>query len=326
MRMNHPTLASLVIRSGDVESTQPPRSGGRYPSMTREKPYLSLVREVTVHRTTSTRAASRERDIADLRALLEEDEVEVRARYDAGRLVVKLTRYRRHGSSALGILAGAVGCGEATLHRCVLLAETWTPRAFDKLVKGTNGAGRPLGFSQLVFLAGIRSRSERTVWCEQARRNGWSVRELKRRWRGREGDAAEPPRFTREVDAFHRGLAACREALAALLDDAEAGTPEAIDDLACALVTLRNVCRELRARLLRLECAGLRGLGLGAEGAGAIELARNPPTAGVGENGVDFLITRVSQVRVHVNDSDHRADERNERNTGIPLIRGSNGP
>jgi hypothetical protein len=85
----------------------------------------------------------------------------------------------RYGKGAVEQLARALGCSAALLYGYAKLMEAWPDgRAYEALVKRTNGNGIPLTVSHLITLSRVNRASTREDLLTRAFEESWTVRQL----------------------------------------------------------------------------------------------------------------------------------------------------
>jgi hypothetical protein len=173
---------------------------------------------------------------------------EVAARYRAGRIVREIkSDENKYGSSAVVLLATALGRSASSLYRYARVAECWDAVAIDGLMRRRSATGEPLSWSHLIFLARVEDAERRAALVERAVAEALSVREIGRLvGAGTDEDDAPPADDDRDAPAS--------KALRRVVTQAESvrAQAEAWNRVIASAASTRDFCPEDLALVERL--------------------------------------------------------------------------
>jgi len=93
-------------------------------------------------------------------------------------------RGSKYGDRAVAKLAQALGWPKSNVYEYANVAKSWqNKQAFDAFVAQDDKYGKPLSWSHIVLLASVAKTERRDKLAEEARTQGWNVRELRKKLR-----------------------------------------------------------------------------------------------------------------------------------------------
>ena len=103
----------------------------------------------------------------------------LRLRIRLGRMAVRLKDTPSLDAQGVPALAHAAGLSEGTVYRFAQIAEAWSDDELEELILGRTAPA--LAWSHLIELCRVTSEAHRARLTNEARKHGWSTRELRRR-------------------------------------------------------------------------------------------------------------------------------------------------
>ena len=107
-------------------------------------------------------------------------QVEAEYKYAVGEAVNTVKDTATYGSRAVETLAVLLSYDPSTIHDYAGVAQNWKSwDEVDDILRETNAVGQPLTFSHLIELNPVHDPRDRSAYLRDARREGWSVRQLR---------------------------------------------------------------------------------------------------------------------------------------------------
>jgi hypothetical protein len=187
---------------------------------------LSAPRRKTMDRLTSEMPPALRKAYVEIHKLFAQYTLkDVQGRYAIGKRV-KLVRdgdgKSTYGTGAMRKLAVALHRSEEFLRQYAMVADVWTAREVQGIVKRPDRKGNRLTWSHLIEIAGITCSKEREALLEETRAHCYSVRELKGRIADHGDDTDEHPDEATDRPAnFHAGVRKMAAQAEILVNNAE---------------------------------------------------------------------------------------------------------
>ncbi len=123
-----------------------------------------------------------EAKVQEIRSDLNEwNQGDVRGRHRIGKHIAGIKdNAQKYGIHAVEKIAKEIGYSDSWLYDCASVAETWTDREIERLLKRMDQKrDQPLSWTHLVLISEIDDKKKRKSWVDDTLQNGWTVRELK---------------------------------------------------------------------------------------------------------------------------------------------------